>query len=100
MLPASHALLAKVGSLTPADFEGEAFISLSADDPYRAQLDEIFQQHGVQRQLRLETHSAVAVCAMVAQGLGIAIVSTPPGVLSDRQALAQKVGGELICTVE
>jgi small subunit ribosomal protein S8 len=33
-------------------------------------------------------------------GLGISIVSTPRGVLSDRQARAQKVGGELICTIE
>ena len=33
-------------------------------------------------------------------GLGIAVVSTPRGVLSDRQARAQKVGGELLCTVE
>ena len=33
-------------------------------------------------------------------GLGIAIVSTPMGVLSDRQAREQRVGGELLCTVE
>jgi small subunit ribosomal protein S8 len=33
-------------------------------------------------------------------GLGICIVSTPKGVLSDRQARAEHVGGELICTVE
>jgi small subunit ribosomal protein S8 len=33
-------------------------------------------------------------------GLGIAIVSTPRGVLSDRVAREEKVGGELICTVE
>ena len=33
-------------------------------------------------------------------GLGIAIVSTPRGVLSDRQARAAHVGGELLCTVE
>lgn len=33
-------------------------------------------------------------------GLGIAIVSTSKGVLSDRQAREQKVGGELLCTVE
>ncbi len=33
-------------------------------------------------------------------GLGISIVSTPRGVLSDRQARAQKVGGELLCDVE
>ncbi len=34
------------------------------------------------------------------EGLGIVIVSTPKGVLSDRQARAQKVGGELLCSVE
>lgn len=33
-------------------------------------------------------------------GLGIAIVSTPLGVLSDRQARQRHVGGELLCTVE
>ena len=33
-------------------------------------------------------------------GLGICIVSTPKGVLSDRQAREEHVGGELICTVE
>lgn len=33
-------------------------------------------------------------------GLGIGIVSTPKGVLSDRQARAQKLGGELLCLVE
>jgi small subunit ribosomal protein S8 len=35
----------------------------------------------------------------VLDGLGIAVVSTNRGVLSDRQARAQKVGGELLCTV-
>ena len=34
------------------------------------------------------------------EGLGIGIVSTPQGVLSDRQARQQHVGGELLCTVE
>jgi len=33
-------------------------------------------------------------------GLGITIVSTPMGVLSDRQARQKHVGGELLCTVE
>lgn len=33
-------------------------------------------------------------------GMGISIVSTPQGVLSDRKARSQKVGGELIATVE
>ena len=35
----------------------------------------------------------------VLDGLGIAVVSTSHGVMSDRQARAQKLGGELLCTV-
>ena len=34
------------------------------------------------------------------EGLGIGIVSTSRGVMSDRQARQQKVGGELLCTVD
>jgi small subunit ribosomal protein S8 len=33
-------------------------------------------------------------------GLGIAVISTPRGVMSDRQARAAHVGGEWLCTVE
>jgi small subunit ribosomal protein S8 len=35
----------------------------------------------------------------VLEGLGIAIISTSRGVMSDRQARAQRLGGELLCTV-
>jgi small subunit ribosomal protein S8 len=35
----------------------------------------------------------------VIQGLGIAVLSTSRGVLSDRQARAQNIGGELLATV-
>jgi small subunit ribosomal protein S8 len=35
----------------------------------------------------------------VLDGLGIAILSTSRGVMSDRQAKAQRLGGELLCTV-
>jgi small subunit ribosomal protein S8 len=35
----------------------------------------------------------------VLNGMGIAILSTSNGVLADREARKQKVGGELICTV-
>ena len=34
-----------------------------------------------------------------ANGLGIAILSTSKGVMSDRQARRAKVGGEVLCTV-
>jgi small subunit ribosomal protein S8 len=35
----------------------------------------------------------------VLNGLGIAIVSTSKGLMVDREARKQKVGGELICTI-
>jgi len=35
----------------------------------------------------------------VLDGLGIAVISTSKGVMSDRQARAQRLGGELICRV-
>lgn len=34
------------------------------------------------------------------QGLGIAVVSTSKGVMSDRRAREQRMGGELLCTIE
>jgi small subunit ribosomal protein S8 len=35
----------------------------------------------------------------VRRGLGLAVLSTPRGVLSDREAREQKVGGEVVCEV-
>jgi small subunit ribosomal protein S8 len=35
----------------------------------------------------------------VINGLGIAIISTSKGVLTDKQAKAQNVGGEVLCYI-
>ncbi len=35
----------------------------------------------------------------VRQGLGVSIVSTPKGVMSDKNARSNNVGGEVLCTV-
>ncbi len=37
---------------------------------------------------------------LIRGGLGIAIVSTPKGVMTDKSARTQGVGGEVLCTVE
>lgn len=37
---------------------------------------------------------------LVRGGLGIVIVSTPKGVMTDKAARLHKVGGEVLCTVE
>lgn len=74
VLPSSHSLCRKK-ILQPSDFEGEHFISLAVNDPYRQAIDQLFLQHSVNRIQCLETESAAAICAMVRQGLGVAIVN-------------------------
>ena len=44
-------------------------------------------------------YSSVKELTPVRNGLGIAIVSTPRGVLSDAEAREARVGGEVLCTV-
>ena len=44
-------------------------------------------------------YMGVADIPSVRQGLGVSIVSTPKGVMSDANARAANVGGEVLCTV-
>ncbi|MFO1089862.1 MAG: 30S ribosomal protein S8 [Hyphomicrobiales bacterium] len=44
-------------------------------------------------------YATVDTLPTVFNGLGISILSTPKGVLSDNEARTQNVGGEVICTV-
>jgi DNA-binding transcriptional LysR family regulator len=74
VVPHGHRLCRRA-VLTPQDFEGARFISLAAGDPYRLEIDQMFAAAGVQRNTCIETASAVAVCALVRQGLGVAIVN-------------------------
>jgi DNA-binding transcriptional LysR family regulator len=74
VLPMGHPLLKK-HTLAPEDFSSKPFISLSNLDSYRQQIDEIFRQAQVDRQMVLDTHSAASVCALVREGVGLAIVN-------------------------
>jgi small subunit ribosomal protein S8 len=44
-------------------------------------------------------YSSVEDLPNVLNGMGIAVVSTSKGVMSDRKARESNVGGELLCTV-
>lgn len=48
----------------------------------------------------LRVYKGCDAIPLIRGGLGIAIISTPKGVMTDRNARAQKVGGEVLCTVE
>ena len=49
--------------------------------------------------LSRRVYSSVEDLPHVVNGLGIAIISTSKGVMSDRLARQKKVGGEILCTV-
>ncbi len=44
-------------------------------------------------------YAGVAELPRVRNGLGVAIISTPRGVMSDKQARRENVGGEILCTI-
>ncbi|MEG3647304.1 DNA-binding transcriptional regulator LysR [Escherichia coli] len=74
VLPPGHPLAVKK-VLTPDDFQGENYISLSRTDNYRQLLDQLFTEHQVKRRMIVETHSAASVCAMVRAGVGVSVVN-------------------------
>ncbi|HMU73666.1 MAG TPA: 30S ribosomal protein S8, partial [Ferruginibacter sp.] len=47
----------------------------------------------------LRTYAKPAEFRRVKNGLGIAIVSTSKGVMTDKEAKAQNVGGEILCNI-
>lgn len=47
----------------------------------------------------LRVYSGVETMPKVMDGLGIAILSTNKGIMTDKQAKAQNVGGEVLCYV-
>lgn len=63
-----------------------------------------FGEHVIQDVQRVSrpgrrTYRPVTELRRVRDGLGIAVVSTSRGVLSDRQCRKERVGGEVLCTV-
>ncbi|MDF8360688.1 LysR family transcriptional regulator [Achromobacter anxifer] len=74
ILPRAHPLTRKK-VLHPKDFDGVDCIHFPDDDAYRRNIDQMFAESGVTRSLRIETSSSAAVCAMVKQGLGVAIIN-------------------------
>lgn len=47
----------------------------------------------------LRKYVGVEKMPRVMNGLGVAIVSTPKGIMTDKEAKSQNVGGEVICVV-
>ncbi len=61
--------------------------------------EQIINQIDRQSKPGCKRYNGVKELPRVMDGLGIAVVSTSAGVLSDRECREKNIGGELICTV-
>lgn len=99
----------QVGAMT-ANEQGQRSFQAPADDKDPKKILRVFLKYGpegerVIRHLQraskpgLRLYRSYKDLKPVLEGLGISILSTNRGVISDRQARAQRVGGELLCQV-
>lgn len=62
-------------AIGPHDLDGEAFVAYVPEDRARQRLDLIFAEAGVRPRIVVETIYAATVCALVAEGVGVGLVS-------------------------
>lgn len=74
VLPPQHRLRRKE-IITPEDLRGDAFVSLALEDPSRAKVDRIFEDAGVERDIRIETQYAMTIGGLVMRGVGCSILN-------------------------
>jgi small subunit ribosomal protein S8 len=104
--PSSRQKLAVVRVLQDAGFVGDVKVEAREGHPTlvveirygRDGLPLIDDLHRVSRPGR-RVYVGKAEVPRVRQGLGVAVISTSRGVLSDAQAREQGVGGEVVCEV-
>lgn len=91
--------------------EEEGYIEKAEEANTRDSLKEIVitlkYKYGIPsiRELKLRSkqrrreYSSIADLPLVRNGLGVAIISTPLGIISDYEARQKNVGGEIICEI-
>ncbi|WP_063750918.1 LysR substrate-binding domain-containing protein [Paraburkholderia nodosa] len=73
--PLGHKLTRLKRAIRATDLEGKPFLSLALEDSTRHAIDQIFADARVHPVLQIETQYAETLCALVAKGLGVAIVN-------------------------
>lgn len=73
VMPKGHPL-SRLSVIQPDDLDGLDFVSLGVGDPMRKQLDELCEQRGVGRSLKVEAALSHACIHLVANGVGVTVV--------------------------
>ncbi|MCC4246307.1 LysR family transcriptional regulator [Stappia indica] len=76
-IPADHRL-ADRDEIVPEDLAGESFIALTRRFHQRNVYDRIFAERGIERKIRAETATSIAICELVREGMGIGLVNPFP----------------------
>ena len=88
-------LLSKEGYLGKVEIAGK---DITVELKYNGKLPAVTDLKRVSRPA-LRVYKGVGELPRVMNGLGIAIVSTPKGIMSDKQARKIKMGGEVVALV-
>jgi len=92
-------VLAKEGYIRGfATIEKDGKSEIEVELKYFDGVSVIKEMHRVSKPGR-RVYASVDTLPSVFNGLGISILSTPKGVMSDQDARAQNVGGEVLCTI-
>ncbi|MFT4267764.1 MAG: LysR family transcriptional regulator [Xenophilus sp.] len=87
VLPASHRLAGR-DALALRDLDGERLVLPSPQSYLRYQIDDAFNRQGIAPQVVAETPTSPLVCALVAEGAGIGLVSAwTPAPHGDRRVV-------------
>lgn len=74
VLPLGHPL-ADLEEITPQDLKGVPLVMLGRGQQFRAQVEAAFASAGAVPRIQIETHTVASACALVARGVGVAIVN-------------------------
>lgn len=74
VLPLDHPL-AELDEITPHDLKGVPLVMLGRGQQFRAQVEAAFAGAGAVPRIQIETHTVASACALVARGVGVAIVN-------------------------
>jgi small subunit ribosomal protein S8 len=88
-----------IGSFAVADTEGRPGRTLTIEMKYSPERQRVIS--GLKRISKpgLRVYQAADEVPRVLGGLGVAVLSTSQGLLSDREARKRRVGGEVLCYV-
>lgn len=74
IMPASHRLRDRM-AVSVRDLAGERIVRLVENDPYRQRFDQVLTENGIFLDNIVEIQTSAGVCALVTQGVGIALVN-------------------------